>query len=147
MVVCPPGWTTVTPCILVWLSPLYLSFSWYKMLLPGFLLGARKREHISPVLASLHWLPVEYRVKFKVLLYVYKGLNGQASQYISVLIVHRKRSRPPRARLKLKGYCAFSVAAPLLWNYLPVHIRLSSDAECFKSLLKTYLFFLAFGSM
>ncbi|KAF7648774.1 hypothetical protein LDENG_00152180, partial [Lucifuga dentata] len=28
----------------------------------------KKREHITPVLATLHWLPVSYRIDFKVLL-------------------------------------------------------------------------------
>jgi len=27
----------------------------------------KKREHITPVLASLHWLPVQYRIHFKIL--------------------------------------------------------------------------------
>ena len=32
------------------------------------LTGTKKREHISPVLASLHWLPVKFRIDFKILL-------------------------------------------------------------------------------
>lgn len=31
--------------------------------------GSSKYEHISPVLASLHWLPVQVRADFKVLLF------------------------------------------------------------------------------
>src|SRR4029434_7347240 len=38
--------------------------------------GTRKRNHISPILASLHWLPVRFRVDFKVLLFVFKALSG-----------------------------------------------------------------------
>ncbi len=37
-----------------------------------------KKEHIAPVLSSLHWLPVECRIKFKVLLLLFKALNGKA---------------------------------------------------------------------
>ncbi len=37
----------------------------------------RKYEHITPVLRSLHWLPVTVRIDFKVLLLVYKSLNGR----------------------------------------------------------------------
>lgn len=95
----------------------------------SLLTGTRKREHISSILASLHWLPVEYHVKFKVLCYVFKGLNGQAPQYITDLL-HQKCSRSfrssnkliltvPRSKLKLKGDHSFSVAAPHLWNNLP----------------------------
>ncbi|CAJ1051395.1 uncharacterized protein LOC117829052%2C partial [Xyrichtys novacula] len=37
------------------------------------LTGVRKREHITPILASLHWLPVHFRVHFKFLLFVFKS--------------------------------------------------------------------------
>ena len=36
----------------------------------------RKYEHITPVLMDLHWLPVEQRIKYKILLLTYKSLNG-----------------------------------------------------------------------
>ena len=42
----------------------------------------RMREHITPVLASLHWLPVVFRIDFKILLLVYKALNGMAPLYV-----------------------------------------------------------------
>ncbi len=40
--------------------------------------GVKKREHITPILRSLHWLPVCFRVDLKILLLVYKSLNGLA---------------------------------------------------------------------
>ena len=36
----------------------------------------KKREHITPVLASLHWLPVKSRIEFKILLLTFKALNN-----------------------------------------------------------------------
>ncbi len=51
----------------------------------------------------------------------------------------------PRARLKLKGDRAFSVAAPKLWNLLPVSIRSAQTISSFKLLLKTYLLTQAFN--
>ena len=36
----------------------------------------RKSAHITPVLMKLHWLPVQHRVKFKILKQVFKTLNG-----------------------------------------------------------------------
>ena len=47
------------------------------------LTGARKREHITPILASLHWLPVHFRVHFKIVLFVFKSLNGLTRPYLS----------------------------------------------------------------
>ena len=43
----------------------------------------RKYEHITPVLIKLHWLPIKFRIQFKVLLLVYKALNGLAPKYLS----------------------------------------------------------------
>ncbi len=42
--------------------------------------GTHKREHITPILASLHWFPVNFRIRpnFKILLFVLKSLNGMA---------------------------------------------------------------------
>ena len=45
----------------------------------------------------------------------------------------------PRANFKSYGAQAFSVAAPRLWNKLPLQIRLSSSDAVFKANLKTYL--------
>ena len=45
----------------------------------------RKFDHITPVLIDLHWLPVSYRVIFKLLLLTYKALNGLAPCYLSGL--------------------------------------------------------------
>ena len=45
-----------------------------------------KFDHITPVLIGLHWLPVRYRVIFKILLLVYKALHANAPPYISDLL-------------------------------------------------------------
>jgi len=47
----------------------------------------RKFEHITPILKKLHWLPVHYRIVYKILLLVYKALNGAAPRHISDLII------------------------------------------------------------
>ena len=43
-------------------------------------------DHITPSLYRLHWLPINYRIKFKILLFVYKALNGIVPSYISDLL-------------------------------------------------------------
>lgn len=50
------------------------------------LTGKKRHDHISSVLASLHWLPVKFRIQFKVLLIVFKCLNGLAPSYLSKLL-------------------------------------------------------------
>ena len=42
--------------------------------------------HITPLLKSLHWLPVKYRIVFKLLLITFKAIHGLAPAYISELI-------------------------------------------------------------
>ncbi|KAF7660620.1 hypothetical protein LDENG_00278410 [Lucifuga dentata] len=46
----------------------------------------KRRERITPVLASLHWLPVHFRIQFKILLITFKATHGQAPSYISALL-------------------------------------------------------------
>ena len=49
--------------------------------------GTRRREHISPVLFALHWLPIRQRIKFKLLVLVYRCLHQLAPAYLSDLIL------------------------------------------------------------
>uniref|UniRef100_A0A3B3QY49 Reverse transcriptase domain-containing protein n=1 Tax=Paramormyrops kingsleyae TaxID=1676925 RepID=A0A3B3QY49_9TELE len=117
----------------------------------------RRREHITPVLAALHWLPVHYRIHFKILLFVFKALHGLAPSYISGLLKVHTPSRAlrsadqlrlliPPSRLKSRGDRAFAVMAPKLWNELPLHIRLAPSLAVFKSHLKTHFYALAFNA-
>ena len=57
----------------------------------------KRSEHITPVLKSLHWLPVSYRIDFKVLLLVYKSLNGLGPEYMNDILVEYKPSRALRS--------------------------------------------------
>ena len=107
------------------------------------------------ILRSLHWLPVHYRIVFKILLLTCKALNGLAQDDIRDLLKYSDSRRTlrsssnrlldePRENLKTYGERAFSVAAPRLWNKLPLQIRLSSSEAVFKANLKSYLFKRAF---
>ena len=118
--------------------------------------GQPRAAHICPVLKELHWLPIEQRITFKVLLLTFKALNNLGPPYLSQLIVPYNPTRNlrsagkhllevPNVRLKSYGDRAFSVAAPKHWNEIPLDIKLSRSVEVFKSRLKTYLFRLAFN--
>ena len=52
----------------------------------GWLMSCKKYDRITPVLINLHWLPVRYRINFKILLLTFKALYGMAPSYISDLI-------------------------------------------------------------
>lgn len=118
--------------------------------------GVKKSEHITPILINLHWLPVEQRIIFKLLLVTYKALHGLAPDYIMELLHHYTPARTlrssnsnsitvPKSRTKTYGDNSFSSAAPRLWNALPNSIKLSSSVNDFKAKLKTHLFKLAFN--
>ena len=117
------------------------------------LLTATSRyEHVTPVLRSLHWLPVSACIDFKILLLVFKVLNGLGPLYLSELLrlyIPNRNLRsskkkllivPIECNLKTYGYRAFSHRAPILWNALPDDIRQVELLVTFKSKLKTHLF-------
>ena len=115
------------------------------------LTGTRKFEHITPVLRSLHWLPIDKRIIYKVLLMVYKAVHQLSPVYIQELIVSHNPSRSlrssnqnllhvPFTSSSLIQARAFNVAGPRYWNSLPCHIRAAPSIELFKSILKTHLF-------
>lgn len=117
------------------------------------LTNTKKMDHITPVLKSLHWLPVCKRIDFKILLLTYKALNGLGPKYISDLLVVYEAPRllrssgtgllcVPRVRTK-KAEAAFGFYAPHLWNKLPEHLRCAQTVSAFKSGLKTLLFTIA----
>lgn len=120
--------------------------------------GKRKFDHITPILMSLHWLPVKYRIEFKILLFVYKTQNNLAPQYLTDLLTPYTPSRNlrssdlghltvPKVKLKKRGERAFAAAGPKLWNSLPPAIRQAPSICTFKSQLKTHLFTLAFNTL
>ncbi len=117
--------------------------------------GAGKFDHITPVLKSLHWLPVSFRIQFKILCMVFKTLNGQAPDYLCKAVTQYIPKRAlrssdqrllvvPKVRTKKYGERAFSFAAPHLYNSLPEKIRMANTIDTFKANLKTHLFRLAY---
>ena len=52
-----------------------------------FITGAGRRDHITPVLFSLHSLPFRQRIKlFKILLLVYRAVHQLRPEYLTSLV-------------------------------------------------------------
>ncbi|XP_072052026.1 uncharacterized protein [Amphiura filiformis] len=99
----------------------------------------RGHVHMTPVLRTLHWLPIRKRILFKILLLAFKAIHGLAPQYILDLITIYKPARCLRSsaiespllkrpsfkniRTATYGSRAFSAAAPMEWNKLPSRLR------------------------
>ncbi len=105
----------------------------------------------TPELNKLHWLPVEEKISFKILLITFKCLNNLAPKYLSDLISIHKPTRHlwspdsvlldmPRIEQVTYGGRAFSYAAPFLWNKLAREIRTWQHLQKFILLLKTHVF-------
>ena len=115
----------------------------------------RRSEHITPVLADLHWLPIPYRIQYKILLVAFKALNNSAPSYISDLVQLYRPGRAlrsesmlhlqmPRTRTRTYGERRFDKAAASLWNEIPETLKKANSIPAFKKGLKTYLFKKAF---
>ena len=112
-----------------------------------------KYSHITPVLYELHWLPVQARIQFKVLLFAFKAIHDLARSYIKDLINVKSKSsfnlrsnsgtllEPPADKmLTTLGARSFHAAAPHLWNSFPLGIRSLTSIDLFKKSIKTHLF-------
>ena len=118
----------------------------------------RCTDSATSCLRDLHWLPVKQRIHYKILILTHKSYHGIGPKYLQDLIVrhhsthlglrsekHQDLLVIPCTKHKTFGDRSFAVAAPQLWNTLPVNIRACEDQLTFKKLLKTHLFHQAFN--
>jgi hypothetical protein len=114
-----------------------------------------RRDHITPVLKRLHWLPIRQRIMYKVLVLTFRGLHGLAPEYVSDMLhrytpARRLRSASnhdlcvPKTSSRY-GDRMFSVSGPREWNSLPLELKGVDCLTTFKRLLKTHLFRQAYG--
>ena len=121
-----------------------------------------KYSRISRELKLLHWLPVKFRITFKILLITYKALHTHQPPYLSGLLSpyncnrQTRRSNPGNKFLHIPPFqhkihksqnhfgWSFEIAAPSLWNSLPLHVRTAPSLGSFRSRLKGHLFTLAY---
>src|SRR6218665_3641594 len=113
----------------------------------------RKYDHVTSLLRDvLHWLPVPFRIEYKLCLLVFQSLHGAAPEYLRdcCTATHSSASRLQlrsleRTDLRVRrmkthfGDRAFSAAGPRCWNSLPPVIRFADSVDSFKSQLKTHL--------
>ena len=122
------------------------------------IMRVRRREHITPILFALHWLPVRQRIQFKIFTLVYRCQNRQAPAYLSACITPYVPGRSLRSadhglltehryRLERYGRRCFPVAGPALWNELPTPVKECQSFPSFKAKLKTHLFRQAFRDL
>ena len=106
-----------------------------------------------PLLRSLHWLPVRFKIDFKINLLTYKALREIRPVYLHSMLAASIPSRSLRSnndnslsvpRIKTNtGARTFHSCTPSLWNNLPLSVRSAISVVTFKKYLKTHLFDLA----
>jgi len=110
----------------------------------------------SVLLHQLHWLPVEFRIRFKLACLTYKALSTSKPTYLHALLTPYTPPRclrssgtrllaEPRYRT-IMGSRAFHFSASE-WNRLPLSLSSTNSLPSFKKRLKTYYFFLAFKEL
>ena len=113
----------------------------------------KSEENSITCLKILHWLPISLRIKYKVLIMLYKSLHGLSPHYIREMVEFHTPERTglrsdnifqllkvPNLKRKTFAARSYSVAAPMWWNELPNSIKLAGNIDIFKTKLKTYFF-------
>ena len=114
-----------------------------------------KYEHVTPVLRELHWLPVESRIHFKIMVLVHRAVNDTGPVYLQELVNMYRPGRSlrsqsdrlltrPRTRSRA-GDASFVSAAADLWNNSPLNLRLIEDICNFRTALKAHYFTKHYG--
>ena len=107
----------------------------------------------------LHWLPIQFRIKFKLCVLKHGAVHGQSPfSYINAVFVplsdlpghsHLRSAAAgqydvPFTRTQF-GHRALSVATPTEWNNLPDNLRSIADITAFKKAIKTQFFIQAYS--
>ena len=114
----------------------------------------KKTDHITPILRQLHWLPIQNRIRHKILSATYLSVHDNTPLYLSDLLqkhnpscLLRSASRslldvpgPRDSKTKRYGQQAFRYVAPSLWNVLPESIKEKDSIQSFRPSLKTHFF-------
>jgi hypothetical protein len=123
--------------------------------------GLRKYDHITSLMRDqLHWLPISFRIDYKIAVLTYKALHHQSPDYVTAMCClaadsssingHRSASNgdliPVPWNSVFYGKRSYYYAAPEVWNKIPVHIRKEPTFSTFSKQLKTVLFRHAYHS-
>ena len=113
-------------------------------------LQAPRYSSAEPLRKELHWLPVYYRISFRIATFVFRSIHGKTPSYISEMLEVQQTGRKLRSSHSVNfkilmtftklGEKCFSHAAPTVWNALPDHIKKADSINSFKRMLKTFYF-------
>jgi len=117
----------------------------------------QRKDHITPILRELHWLPISQQIQYKLMTTAYKATIGESPEYLSTIVQLHVPNRDlrsareiilktPAAKTVRYGYSQIPYQTAVTWNNLPNIIRSAPSTNIFKSKLKTYLFLQYYGN-
>ena len=146
-------WTTATRLPAATLAPMQRVMNAAVRLVAGLYM----HDQVTSAMRSLHWLPIKFRIRYKLCILMHAAVNNHSPEYINKLLVpvstlpgrERLRSSTSRAFVVPVTKTQFSrrdflVAGPAAWNELPTKLRCTTDIDHFKRALKADLFSAAY---
>ena len=118
-----------------------LSYMW-------LVLKAHKWDHVSPLLRTLHWLPIPACIEHKLSTLCNSPLSDTAPVDLSDLLrvyspsrqlhspSHSRTLHIPHIKIKTSGHRSISYTIPSVWNSLPHEIWHSQSTTAFKTALR-----------
>lgn len=114
--------------------------------------GARKFDHVSPIIEELEWLKIDKKILYDICIMVYNVVKHHLPCWLFTLptVQEVNNARPtrqsqdlfvPRTRTDM-GKKLFTVKGPTIWNELPEMIKGSPSVHIFRNRIKKYLFVL-----
>ena len=82
-----------------------------------------KRDHVTPLLKELHWLPVHARIEYKMIMLTFKCLKNLAPAYLSELIAVYK---PPHCLRSENKRLLVTPPAGIFFKKQDIHICCST---------------------
>ena len=117
-----------------------------------------RHEHVTSSFIRLHWLPIKFRINFKIAMLCFKWIHGHALNYLKRMVAIQKTSiynlrsstsiqleDHSRRSKETLGDRAFSDASAKIWSSLPKLLQSQQNFNTLKSLLKTHHFREAFN--
>ena len=118
------------------------------------LLPRHSSDSITPLLKQLYWLPVSYRIKYKLSLTIHKYIHHNSPDTLPPFSIYTHplpqfTPNPPTPFSLLHPTYLTSTPpiypfSPYHWNSLPYDLRTMASTSSFKRHLKTYFFSHAF---
>jgi len=110
----------------------------------------KRAKHIHPILHNLHWLPINYRIEYKVATLAFKIRSTGSPAYLLPAVSNYIPNTTPAVIISTllakpvvrteTARRSFNQASPSVLNSLPVEFRVSEAARQFRTAIRTHYY-------